>query len=172
MKPVIVESPFKGKTPAEQRRNIRYARALAHDCLVNHHESPFLSHLLYTQPGILDDAIPEERQLGIDAGLVWGRVAEASIIGIDFGISGGMIYGIKNAIRVGRHLEYRKLYQGCRKIAKYQPRRISVQTGIGMERFDAPADLTASQIEKIIQIAYGKKSDITTFSWRSDPIRQ
>lgn len=71
MRKVIVETPFKGATPEEQQANIEFARACAHDCLVNYHESPFLSHLLYTQEGILDDSIPAERQLGIDAGLEW-----------------------------------------------------------------------------------------------------
>ena len=36
-------------------------------------EGPITSHLLYTQPGVLDDQIPEERQMGIDAGLASGR---------------------------------------------------------------------------------------------------
>jgi len=108
-KRVIVESPFKGRTPFEQRRNIAYARACAHDCLVNHHEAPFLSHLLYTQDGILDDTIPEERQDGIDAGLAWGEVAEATVVYVDFDISKGMEYGIAAAKNASRPVEYRTL---------------------------------------------------------------
>jgi hypothetical protein len=38
-------------------------------------EAPIASHLLYTQPGVLRDEIPEERRHGIDAGLAWGAVA-------------------------------------------------------------------------------------------------
>lgn len=109
MRLVIVETPFKGKNPEEQQRNIDYARACAHDCLVNHGEAPFLSHLLYTQPGILNDEIPEERQLGIDAGLAWGVFAEATVVYTDLGISEGMEYGIRNAENAGRPIEYRKL---------------------------------------------------------------
>jgi hypothetical protein len=108
-KRVIVESPFKGATPEEQEKNIQYARACAHDCIVNHHEAPFLSHLLYTQPGILNDAFAEERMLGIEAGLAWGEVAEATIVYYDLDISPGMSYGIKNAILAGRPIEFRKL---------------------------------------------------------------
>ena len=32
-----------------------------------------LTDLIYTQPGILRDEVPEERQRGIDAGLAWRR---------------------------------------------------------------------------------------------------
>ena len=48
------------------------------------------SHLLYTQPGILDDTIPDEREVGIAAGLEWAHVAEAMVIYTDRGISPGM----------------------------------------------------------------------------------
>lgn len=109
IKRVIVETPFKGATPEEQQANIKYARACAHDCLINHNEAPFLSHLLYTQEGILDDGVIEERNLGIDAGLAWGVVAEATIVYTDLGISRGMQYGIDNATKAGRPIEYRNL---------------------------------------------------------------
>ncbi len=66
-KKVLVESPFKG----DDERNIEYARACLHDCFLRK-EAPFASHLLYTQPGVLDDNVPDERELGIEAGLVWG----------------------------------------------------------------------------------------------------
>ena len=97
LKRVIVETPYKAKTKIGLKRNLEFAQSCAHDCLVNHQESPFLSHLLYTQAGILDDNIPEERQLGIDAGLAWGEMAEATIVYLDRGVSTGMYYGAKNA---------------------------------------------------------------------------
>lgn len=109
LKPVIVETRFRGRTPKEELRNIEYARACAHDCLVNHSEAPFLSHLLYTQPGILDDTIPTERQLGIDAGLAIGALMQATIVYTDLGISTGMQYGIDNAKKAGRPIIYRTL---------------------------------------------------------------
>jgi len=163
MKRVIVESPFRGKTPAESRRNLAYARALTHDCLVKHNEAPFLSHLLYTQDGILDDAILEERQLGIDAGLVWGEAAEMSIVGIDYDISSGMIYGIKNAIKANRPLEFRVLYEKFPQVARYRPYRISFLTNTIMQQFDISQCFHASQIEEIIKLVYGQKPDGTTF---------
>ena len=69
MKRVILESPYAG----DVERNVAYARACLRDSLLRG-EAPIASHLLYTQPGVLDDQIPEERQMGIDAGLAWGMM--------------------------------------------------------------------------------------------------
>jgi hypothetical protein len=49
-------------------KNVKYARACIRDNLVRG-EAPIASHLLFTQLDSLDDAILEERQLGINAGL-------------------------------------------------------------------------------------------------------
>src|SRR3546814_12910998 len=67
MKLVIIESPYAG----DVEENTRYARACLQDCL-RRGEAPFASHLLYTQPGILDDRVPDERELGLEAGRRWG----------------------------------------------------------------------------------------------------
>lgn len=82
---VIIESPYAGEVEA----NVAYARAAMRDSL-SRGEAPIASHLLYTQPGVLDDGIPEERQLGIDAGLQWARVAECAVFYVDRGWSPGM----------------------------------------------------------------------------------
>jgi hypothetical protein len=108
MRLVIVESPFANPDPEVQAANIEYARACVRDSL-KRGEAPIASHLLYTQEGILDDTIPEERQHGIDAGLAWRDVAHASVIYVDRGISRGMAYGIKRAEEAGRPVEYRSL---------------------------------------------------------------
>lgn len=106
MKPrlVILESPFAGDVEA----NVAYARAALRDSLMRG-EAPLASHLLYTQPGVLDDTLPEERARGIDAGLAWGPLAEATVVYTDRGISRGMAYGIARAEREGRPVEYRTL---------------------------------------------------------------
>lgn len=104
MKLVIIESPFAGDVEA----NIEYARKCVKDSL-SRGEAPIASHLLYTQPGILDDKIPEERQWGIDAGLAWRRVADMSVVYTDRGISKGMEYGIKAAEESGISVEYRNI---------------------------------------------------------------
>jgi hypothetical protein len=104
MKRVILESPYAG----DIERNIKYARMCLHDAL-HRGEAPFASHLLYTQPDVLVDEIPSERQLGTDAGLAWGAVAELTVVYTDFGISPGMEYGIAAANSLSRPVEYRSI---------------------------------------------------------------
>lgn len=101
---VILESPYAGDVEA----NIAYARRCVRDCL-NRGEAPIASHLLYTQEGILDDSNPDERWLGIGAGLSWLRGAEASVVYTDRGISNGMRHGIAAAEEIGLPIEYRTL---------------------------------------------------------------
>ena len=105
MKRVIIESPYAGDVD----RNLRYLRECMHDCLVNYNEAPFASHALYTQPGVLDDMVLAERDLGINAGFIWGEVAEKTVVYLDHGISMGMERGIAHARAHGREVEYRKL---------------------------------------------------------------
>jgi hypothetical protein len=50
-------------------------------------EAPIASHLLYTQPGVLNDQVADERRLGIEAGLAWLRAAKATVVYQDLGIS-------------------------------------------------------------------------------------
>jgi hypothetical protein len=102
---VIVESPYAG----DVARNLRYLRACLHDCLMRD-EAPFASHGLYTQAGVLDDEKPEERTLGIAAGLRWGAAADATVVYCDLGVSKGMHYGIRSAMEHQRPVEYRYLY--------------------------------------------------------------
>ncbi len=104
MKLVIIESPYAG----DIARNTAYARAAVRDSL-ERGEAPIASHLLYTQPGILRDDIPEERQWGIDAGLAWRAVAELTAVYDNFGITEGMMYGIKAAMRAGIIITHRRL---------------------------------------------------------------
>ena len=104
MKLVVLESPFAG----DVERNIRYARRCVRDSLLRG-EAPIASHLLYTQPGILDDDLPAERQQGIDAGLAWRAVAQASVVYTDHGISRGMDYGIEAARKAGVPVEFREI---------------------------------------------------------------
>ena len=114
MRRVILESPYAGKQPnrlcseMERRRNILYARLAVRDAL-SKGDAPVASHLLYTQPRVLNDNLESERRWGIDAGLVWGMVAEATVVYHNFGISAGMAYGIKHAEIAKRPVEMRLL---------------------------------------------------------------
>ncbi len=104
MKRVVIESPFAGDVEA----NLRYLRACMADCL-KRDEAPYASHALYTQPGVLDDDKPVERELGIVAGFCWRDVADLTVVYTDLGVSRGMQYGVDDAIRKGRMVEYRTL---------------------------------------------------------------
>lgn len=108
MKLVILESPFAAATAEGIQANIEYARACVKDSLLRG-EAPIASHLLYTQPGILDDTVPEERKHGIDAGLAWRAVSHGSVVYVDRGVSTGMKYGIEAARSAGRTVEFRSL---------------------------------------------------------------
>lgn len=101
---VILESPYAG----DVERNVTYARACLRDSLLRG-EAPIASHLLYTQPGVLDDNIPDERMQGINAGIAWRFAAEGSIVYTDLGISKGMEFGISASLQAGKSVEYRNL---------------------------------------------------------------
>jgi len=101
---VLIESPFAGDVDT----NIKFAKACMRDSLYRG-EAPFAMHLLYTQEGILDDDIPEERSWGIEAGLTWGKQARKTVVYTNLGITPGMELGIQRAKEEGREIEYREL---------------------------------------------------------------
>lgn len=98
----IIESPFTGQL----LRNLQYARAALRDSLMRK-EAPIASHLLYTQPGVLNDHIPSERELGIKAGHEWMREAQRCAVYADFRISPGMQLGIERARHFNVPVEWR-----------------------------------------------------------------
>jgi hypothetical protein len=104
MRLVIIESPYAG----DVERNVEYARKCVRDSLMRG-EAPIASHLLYTQPGILDDNVYSERWKGITAGLAWGVLADLCAVYQDNGISEGMKYGINRAVDSKMPVEYRNL---------------------------------------------------------------
>ena len=117
MKRVIIESPYAGRGDDGGDRfndlmdNIKYAQRCMSDAL-SRGEAPFASHLLYTQEGILDDDIPEERALGIEAGLIWGECADQVCVYVDRGMTKGMIKGVERAREEGREIVFRSLVSG------------------------------------------------------------
>jgi hypothetical protein len=104
MRRVVIESPFAGDVD----KNKRYLRACMRDCVLRG-ETPYASHGLLTQEGVLRDEVPEERELGIRAGFAWRPVADATVIYVDLGVSGGMYYGIEDALKINSPIEYRVL---------------------------------------------------------------
>lgn len=104
MRLVIIESPFAGDVEG----NTAYVRACMKDCL-DSGEAPYASHAIYTLPGVIDDNDLEQRTRGIEAGLAWGKKADATVVYTDRGISNGMRLGIQRAHEEGRPVEYRTL---------------------------------------------------------------
>lgn len=104
MRRVILESPFAGHVES----NIEYARACIRDSLLRG-EAPLASHLLYTQPGILNDNDRNERAHGINAGHSWLHLADAVVVYTDKGISAGMQAGIRLAEFHGKPIELRSI---------------------------------------------------------------
>lgn len=88
--------------------NVAYARAAIKDCLMRG-EAPYASHLLYTQPGVLDDTIQEDRDRGMFAGFAWRQAASKTVVYTDLGVSRGMRAGIEDAKKRFAVVEYRTL---------------------------------------------------------------
>ena len=103
---VIIESPYAG----DIKRNIEYARACVKDSLLRG-EAPLASHLLYTQEGILDDNIEEERLMGINAGLAWLKTGAKHVFYVDYGYSKGMLFAKQFASENNISCEERKIYK-------------------------------------------------------------
>lgn len=104
MQLVVIESPYAGDVDA----NVRYAKECFNDCL-KRGEAPYASHLLFTQPGLLDDTVPSERKLGMEAGFAWGDRAHLRAVYTDLGITPGMNKGIERALSIGQRVEYRSI---------------------------------------------------------------
>ncbi len=109
MKRVVVESPYAASDEQGIDLNEAYAEIAMHDCLVNHNESPYASHLLYTRRFVLRDHVPADRKLGIEAGFFWRDVAEKSIFYKDLGMTSGMQLGVDDCIAKDKPYEVRRL---------------------------------------------------------------
>lgn len=108
MKRVVLESPYAAPTEAGVAENVAYAKRAAMDCL-KRGEAPIASHLLWPQEGLLREAEPAERALGIQAGFAWMPSAELVVLYVDRGISGGMANARLFAQKIGIPVEERRL---------------------------------------------------------------
>ena len=99
---VIIESPYMGNV----KSNVAYAQKCMSDSLLRG-ESPFASHLLYTQ--VLDDNKDIERLTGMSRAFNWYRHADLMAVYIDKGISNGMKMGMEVAEKLGIEMVYRTL---------------------------------------------------------------
>jgi hypothetical protein len=101
---VVLESPYAG----EVDRNVAYARACLRACALGQ-EAPIAPHLLFTQPGVLDDNDAIQRAIGINAGHAWLRKADLMVVYQDLGISPGMATAIRTAEFNRVPIEFRNL---------------------------------------------------------------
>ena len=98
---VLIESPFAGGFA-----NVKYSRECLRDS-IERGESPYASHLLYTQKGVLDDSIPAERTRGMEAAVAWLEVADHIAVYCDNGLSPGMARGVIRAYALGKPVKFR-----------------------------------------------------------------
>jgi len=118
---VVIESPYAG----DVQRNKEYAkRCMKHSLMRN--ESPYLSHLLYTQ--VLDDTNPIERSQGITAALSWIYASNKTAVYTDYGISNGMQQGINYAEKLKHTVEYRQIGKN----EKVKTNKLFVWIGLGI----------------------------------------
>ena len=104
---VVIESPYAG----DVETNVRYARACLRDSLLRG-EAPVASHLLYTQAGVLDDNVPEQRAMGMEAGWAFFACADLVAVYTDRGVSSGMNRGITRAQQADVRVVFRQLGEG------------------------------------------------------------
>lgn len=75
-------------------------------------ETPYASHLLYTQPNVLDDLVEEERALGIYAGFAWKHLPQVhTVFYLDKGMSNGMQLALDYCKKHNMTFETRYLYK-------------------------------------------------------------
>jgi|TARA_B110000263_G_C15290190_1_gene502866 hypothetical protein len=102
---VVIESPFRATELSTKARNLIYARSAVKDSIFRG-EIPLASHLLYTQPGILDDTDPKERKHGMLMGHHFMKFCDVAVY-FDLGISSGMMQGIQKARQLGAKIDWR-----------------------------------------------------------------
>lgn len=105
---VVIESPLNAPTREGIEENKAYAKRAFCDC-VSRGEAPYASHLLFDQPGLLDDLVLRDRNLGINLGLEWGRLAHKVVVYADRGVSKGMQLGMDFYRHHGLPIEFRYL---------------------------------------------------------------
>lgn len=120
---VSIESPCAGRVPTwvhwawlaalferfDRWRNMRYAHACVRDSLARG-EFPYASHVFFARRGLLDDADPNDRCLGMSAGLAWSVRASVFAFYVDRGFSSGMSAAHLAAIKSGAFIVVRRLY--------------------------------------------------------------
>ena len=109
LRPVILESPYRGKNTAGMARNIRYTKLCCREAFLRYAKVPFASHLLY--PQMLDEFTVVERRLGIQGNFIWTDFCQSVVVYIDLGMSPGMQLAVDNATAKKKEIIFRNLYK-------------------------------------------------------------
>lgn len=99
---VVIESPYKG----DIKLNIRYLEACIRDS-VYRGETPYASHKMLTVA--LNDADPEERELGIQCGLEMSSRLDKHVFYTDLGWTEGMRKAYDFCVRSNKAYEVRQI---------------------------------------------------------------
>lgn len=131
MRLVVCESPLKGSPPENcpaflrplaervlRERNRHYAMACVREEL-ERGRAPFASHVFFDQPGLLDDANPRHRKLGMDTGQAWSRKGDLRAFFGNRGLSSGMRLGSTMAREQGQE-QTSALLKGYRPLALWR----------------------------------------------------
>lgn len=118
---VSVETPCRGRVPHwvpalvaplverySRRRNMQYALECVLDSLARG-EAPYASHVFFDRRGLLDDANPLHREVGMLCGALWTRRADKFVFYLDLGWSRGMQLAHRDASLRGHEIELRYL---------------------------------------------------------------
>jgi hypothetical protein len=97
MKSAYICSPYRAKDEAELDRNIDYAQEITRKALLAGY-APITPHLYLTQ--CLNESIPEERDIGMAAGLNLMKQCDFVVVGIRYGVSEGMERELQEAERL------------------------------------------------------------------------
>ena len=125
--PVILESPYKG----DVERNEAYALRCVADSL-SRNEAPHAGRLVYTR--VLDDNVPEQRALGIDAHCAFIACVPRMVLYVDYGITDGMQKALCLAHDEQKAIEFRKIGTGVPE---------------NPVRFEVPSDEQATLVDKL-----------------------
>lgn len=105
---VIIESPYTHRHPMGIRMHEAYLELCIHNSIMKYGETPLATHKLYTKA--LDDQKAEERQRGMERLHDLSRISDYHVVYYDLGISSGMTWGIKAALKADKLVYFRTLY--------------------------------------------------------------
>jgi hypothetical protein len=116
---VQIESPFSAPTLEGTIIRAAYTQMAIHHSLTLH-ESPFASHWMY--PPVLNDNLPEERKLGMEAGFARYIESDRIALYLDLGMSGGMRAGLEVASQYNIPVVERRLYDATLTLEEIEER--------------------------------------------------